>query len=150
MRVLAIDPGEKVGWAHGTIADASTDEGAGTTLELTGQGITPLKPFAAKLIEVADAYDVLVYEDYRISAAKLRQHIGSNVPTLQLIGMIRLAAWHRDVSLVTQRPADKTTALKTAPAWLTANLAGLPKAHDESHDGDALLHLWFYFWKRYV
>lgn len=147
-RVLAIDPGERVGWA---VADAEPwmdDPDRAATFEVTGHGITALKPFALKLFEAILGYDVVVYETYRISANHIKHHIGSDVPTLQLIGMIRAAAWlHPTVKLVGQGPETKKTADRTMPEDLTTRIAALPAAHDDSHDGDALRHLWFWHWK---
>jgi hypothetical protein len=53
-RILVVDPGERVGWAHANI----TSNG----VEVTGHGITPLKDFALKLHEVAGNYDTIIYE----------------------------------------------------------------------------------------
>lgn len=151
MRVLAIDPGERVGWAVGEVSEDKRDALGGPELVVFNHGISSLKDFALKLHEVAGDYDVIVFEDYRISAAKLRAHTGSNVPTIQLIGMIRLCAWlNPKVKLVTQYNTQKKTADRTMPEWLRERIAGLPAAHDDAHDGDALRHLWFWFWTNYV
>ncbi len=148
MKVLAVDPGERVGWAHGRI-DADAD--GLPELTVTGHGISTLKDFVLKLHEVAGNYDVIVWETYRISAKHARKHIGSDVPTLQLIGMIRLCAWlHPNVKLVHQGPVVKATAERTLPTSIQTILDKLPKAHDDSHDADALLHLWHYYWSVYV
>lgn len=162
MKVLAIDPGERVGWAHGVIQQPGDTwaEGGGPVqtrtepaLMVTGHGIATLKDMALKLHEVAGNYDVIVFEEYRISSnpQKLKAHVGSDVPTLQLVGMIRLCAWlNPQAKLVTQYPKNKATAERSMPAWLREKIAGLPARHDDAHDGDALLHLWFYYWKTHV
>lgn len=150
MKVLAIDPGERVGWAVGEVGclDVGDDPAVGQHLSVLTHGITALKPFALKLFEAIAGYDVVVYETYRISANHVKHHIGSDVPTLQLIGMIRAAAWlHPAVKIVGQGPAIKKTADKTMPADLAERIAALPAAHDDSHDGDALRHLWHWHWK---
>lgn len=152
MRLLAIDPGEKFGWAHATI-DPTTDVDLPLRmgLSVTGHGITPAKDFIVKFFEVAASYDVVVLERYRIAAGKLKEHTGSDVPTLQYIGAVRAACWlNPAVKLVMQTPQNMATARSSMPNWLRDKINGLPKAHDDSHDGSALLHAWFFYWKRFV
>ena len=166
MKVLAIDPGERVGWATGEVLwkvrpkngeilfgvqpDETVETEKFVDLTIGSHGITALKPFALKLFEAIGGYDVVIYETYRISANHIKHHIGSDVPTLQLIGMIRAAAWlHPQVKLVAQGPATKATADRTMPDDLRERIAKLPAAHDDSHDGDALRHLAFWHWKAY-
>lgn len=154
MRVLAIDPGERVGWARGVITGPTQD---GTMdLVIEDHGIAGLRDFAVKLREVFGTYDVVVFEEYRISAEprKLKAHIGSDVPTLQLIGMIRAESWHHpNVKLVKQSPSKKATALKVIPKAypdIAERLAKLPQTHDDAHDGDALLHLAYWHWEEHA
>lgn len=142
MKVLAIDPGERAGYATGHIEDGR--------LELLTYGIADLKTMALKTHEVAGDYDVLVIESYRISANHVKHHIGSEVPTLQLIGALRLCAWlNPRVKLVTQGPATKTTADRIMPTELQAVIDAAPAAHDDAHHTDAIRHLAFYWWKNY-
>lgn len=164
MKVLWIDPGEKVGWAHAAVKNAvwvgtPAPEGGvkisdkPAELKVTGHGISHLKDFALKLHEVAGDYDLIGYERYRISGAHVRRHVGSDVPTLQLIGMIRLCAWVGGVKIVEQDPGKMATADKVIPVNfpdIQRRLDELPKTHDEAHDGSALRHLAYWFWKEYV
>lgn len=160
MRVLAIDPGEMVGWAHGTISrvhQQSSDPAAPLTthtLELTGHGISSLKDMAMAVYSKAGDYDVIVYETWRLRASKAQTFIGNDFPTVQLIGMIRLAAWVAGTKLVDQGPGIKTTAEKSMKSmrpdlWEIVEPA-LKGRHDDGHHGDAILHLHHYFWTRYV
>lgn len=147
MRVLAIDPGERVGWARADIL--------GGNLELHGHGISGLKDFALALAVAAGTYDAIVYETFRLSAAKAKSFAGNDFPVVQLIGMIRLCAWRAGVPLIAQGPAIKTTALKTMRANERRDLLdivepALAGVHDDGHHGDAILHLWHYYWERYV
>lgn len=154
-RILAIDPGERVGWAR---AEAYEDTMAGChLLDLEGHGITPLKDFAVKLYEVAGTYDTIIYEPYRIAGDKRRlyAHIGSDVPTLQLIGMIRLCGWlNPSIKLVSSGTGRKSAGRKYAAAELPEISekieAALATDHDSGHDGDALMHLAAYFLQEYV
>lgn len=157
-RILAIDPGERVGWCHGVILssdDVSTYEKQAqpAELEVTGHGITPLKDFAIKLAEVIGNYDRVIYEIYRIQPGKERQHVGSEVPTLQFIGMARLLGWLSDVQLVRQTTTHRDTGYKRAPEWcpqIQEIIERLPKTHDDAHDGDALAHLAYYYTQHYL
>lgn len=164
MKVLAIDPGERVGWAHGVIEEkflpvydptlSVEDEQVWAdqmALEVTGHGITVAKPFILKLREVIGTYDVVVYERWALAAGMAKQLAGSEMTTSQVIGQIRLLSWTTPgVQLVGQWPAEMKTARKTAPREILDIIDSLPAAHDDSHDESALLHLWRYFQKRYT
>lgn len=138
--VLAIDPGERVGWAHGVLDDSS--------FEVTGQGVTPLRPFALKLEEVWPNYDTVVYESWRLYPTAGKTMIGNDMQPSQLVGMIRFIGWHHQpqVGMVVQPAKIKDTALKTMPEWLHERM----KLSTEQHDQDALMHLWHYYWKTYI
>lgn len=155
-RVIAIDPGERVGWAHAVITPFDGEcgcEDCGPKLEVTGHGITPLMDFAIKLSKVIGNYDKVIYEIYRIQPGKERQHIGSEVPTLQLIGMIRLLGELHGVTKVRQTLTHRDTGYKRAPEWcpqIQEIIERLPKTHDDAHDGDALAHLAYYYTQNYL
>lgn len=156
MRVLAIDPGERVGWAHGEIVvpDPRSITQFFPHLVLTGHGITPYKDFALKLHGVAGDYDVIVYETFRLQASKAKELIGDDFPTVQFIGMVRLCAWLASTKLQYQGPAIKETAIRSMKSlrpdlWEIVEPA-LSGRHDDGHHGDAILHLHHYFWERYV
>ncbi len=144
MKVLALDPGERVGWATGTIS-------AEGKLTFGHHGITALKDMALKLHEVAGDYDVIVYETFRLSSRGARVMIGSDLQTAQFVGQVRLCAWlNPRVRLVSQGPAVKSIALKSASPALKRILARLPKTHDDAHDGDAAMHLHHYWFTNYA
>lgn len=154
MRVLFLDPGEKVGWAHATVTPAPLgSEGSPPALEITGHGITALKDFAIKLHEVAGEYDLIGYETWRLSAEHARKFIGNDFQPVQFIGMVRLCAWVNNVRLVSKPPKCKDNALLSVHAHpqgaqVVEILDRLPKSHDDAHDGDALLHLWHWYWEK--
>lgn len=159
MKLLAIDPGEKCGWAHGVIAPTPVKTMPGPKegpyrLTVTGHGITALKPMALKLGQVCGDYDVVIYENFRLSAGKARTLIGSDMQTSQFIGMVRYIAWlNPRVRLKYFSPSDKETALRAIPRLcpdIQAILDTMPKSHDDAHDGDALLHLFNYYFERFV
>jgi hypothetical protein len=162
LRVLALDPGERVGWATGWIEDGVRllgDDGVETVvadtklLRVDNHGISFLKDMALKVFEVAKDYDVIVYETWRLRPNKAKAFIGSDFPSVQFIGMVRLAAWVSGTKLVSQGPSVKHTAEKYARAHLpdvAARLDKMPKAHDDGHDGDALLHLANFYFDRYA
>lgn len=155
-RILAIDPGERVGWAHGVAVadgeDVPLDSGITLvdqrpSLVITGQGVNPLKDFALKLDEVIANYDTVIYETFRLYPEMGKKMVGNDMQPAQLVGIIRFLAWkHPKVKLVSQGAAIKNTALKTMPDEISARF----KKSSEQHDKDALMHLWFYYWDRYV
>lgn len=150
-RILVVDPGERVGWCHALFSYDSGSAVSAENVEVTGHGITPLKDFALKLHEVAGNYDTIIYEQYRIYAHMARQHIGSDIPTAQFVGMVKLCAWlNPSVKLVSQGASCMKTGEKVAPPQIAEILARLPKSHDEAHDGSALRHLSFYWFKNYA
>jgi hypothetical protein len=144
LHVLALDPGERVGWACAYIwADGEWGD--------MKHGITPLKDMALAVHRKITDYDVVVYETWRLAADKARSFAGSDFPSVQFIGAVKAAAWlNPHVRLVSQGPRLKTTAEKTAPPELRKLLKRMPKSHDDAHDGDALLHLWHYTWTKFV
>jgi hypothetical protein len=54
------------------------------------------------------------------------------------------------VKLVSQGANCMKTGVKVAPPAIAEILERLPKSHDEAHDGSALAHLSFYWFKNYV
>lgn len=153
-RVLALDPGEKVGWARADIAE----NGDWTNLR---HGITPLRDMvlavhAALTINcehydppLDPTYDVIVIEDWRLRPDKAHSMIGSSFPSVQFIGAVRLCCWVSGTKLVTQQPSERNLANKPMKA-LRPDLYELvtkPISHDDGHDQDALKHLWFYTWR---
>jgi hypothetical protein len=154
VKVLAIDPGERVGYATASI-DLPPDGGSILTVET--YGIARLKDFAVSLPEAIKKYDVVIAEDYRISPAKLKIHAGSNVPTIQLLGMIRLCCWlNPTIKFVLQQPVrqgqgtDRIIAANRIFDPVADIIAKAPASHDESHHVSALKHLCFWFWNTYL
>lgn len=138
-KILAIDPGERTGWATGE----STPDG----LVVTGQGVAPLKNFAVKLGESFENYDTVLYETWRLYANMAKRLVGNDMQPSQLVGMIRYISWlNPSVKLVSLGADVKKTAEKTAPDEIKERLL----RSSEEHDKDALLLLWFYHWREYV
>lgn len=152
MRVLALDPGDRVGWAR-----ADVDPSSGTWDDFR-HGITPLKDMALAVhervtggrnrrpLEHERSYDLVVCEDWRLYPHLAKTMVGSAFPSVQFIGMVKLSCWLSGTKYVTQGAAIKTTADKVM-AKLNPELHELvtkPIAHDDGHDLDAIRHL--YFW----
>ena len=142
MRALALDPGEKVGWARCEVT------ATGRVSRLV-HGITPLKDMAIALAKSFGKYDVVVVETWRLSAVHARKMVGSSLPTVQFVGMVRLLGWlHPDVKVVWQDPGTKESARKSMrvlkPEWYEIIDQG--GAHDDTHDYDAIMHLWHWVW----
>lgn len=149
MRVLALDPGEKVGWAR---ADVAED---GTWSDLR-HGITPLRDMSiavhASLCNADDhfysEYDLVVIEDWSLFPRLAKTFIGSRFPAVQFIGAVKLCCWVSGTKLVIQQPHQKEptlAAMKKLDPELFAKVTR-PIAHDDGHDQDALIHLWRHTW----
>lgn len=165
-RVLALDPGDKVGWARADIHD----DGTWTRFR---HGILQLKP-AALAVDSAltkppssaswpgthlPEYDVVVCEDWRLYAHMAKHLVGSEIPSAQFIGMVKLACWKSGVPLVMQfaRQVNSNKPEILAPAEATMKrlrpdlfeLVTQPGAHDDLHDMVAIKHLWLYTVKNF-
>ena len=159
IRVLALDPGQRVGWAK---AEAHVHSGHSKSrdgwprLIVEDHGIAPLRDAALavhKAVVLEDRVDVVVMEKFILTARGAKFLVGDDLQTSQFVGMVRQCCWlNPRVKLVEQMPAAMATGRKALRAgWpgaadIRERLAKLPKSHDESHDGSALLHLaaWFH------
>ena len=127
MKVIAIDPGERVGWATGVVHPA-------------------LKDFAVTLGERIQDYDVVVYEVWRLYPQMAKKLIGNDMQPSQLIGIIRYLSWiSPSTKLVSQGANIKNTAMKTMPDEIKERMS----KSTEQHDQDALMHLWHYAWSKH-
>ena len=158
MKVLALDPGERVGWAIGTITKRV--EGVLIRHEMTVEdhGISYLKDcyLAVDDALVDGRYDVVVMEGFKLTQRGAKTSIGSTMQTVQFIGMVRGSCWRHGVPLRMQWPADKSSARRSlkidhpAAAAMRERLEKITGAHDDRHDEDALIHLWHHFFTEYV
>lgn len=141
MKLLAIDPGERVGWATGVVHPDVPK------LEVTNQGVNTLKDFAITLGERIHDYDVVIYEVWRLYPHMAKRMVGNDFQPSQLIGVIRYLSWiHPNVKLVSQGASIKNTALKTMPDELKERMS----KSSEQHDQDAIQHLWHFYWSKFV
>lgn len=93
--ILCLDPGETTGWALFE----------GIALADCGQWPTPEPQLLAENIQhLAEIYTLerIVYESYRIRGNKIREHIGSEVVTIQHIGAIKVVADERGIPTTAQ------------------------------------------------
>lgn len=155
MRVLALDPGEKVGYAR---ADVDTATGEWTDFR---HGITPLKDMALAVYDALvwhdyttempgePRYDLVIMEDWRLRPVEAKTLIGSSFPSVQFIGMCKMACWLANVPFVMQGASLKVTADKTMKALRPElyDLVTRPVSHDNGHDLDAIRHLWIHTFK---
>lgn len=146
MKVIAIDPGERVGWCTAEYTPGTEDP-----LKLINHGISLLKPFACKFYAQVEKYDVIIYEKFVLfSGERGRSQIGGEIPTAQLVGMIRLCGWMADKKLVSQSVQNKKTGDKVAWGVFKELIDGEVKTHDDAHDIDAIRHLVYWAWKQEV
>ncbi len=155
LSVLALDPGERVGWARAGVAPD------GEWYDVR-HGITPLRDMAVAIHgtlcpdpddPVIAYYDVVVMEDWRLYPHMAKTMVGSSFPSVQFVGMVRLCCWlNPAVKLVTQGAGIKSTADKTMAKLRPELFATVtnPRAHDDAHDMDALRHLWHWTFKTCV
>lgn len=135
--VLAIDPGERTGWARANISD----DGEWADIR---QGVNSVRDFLLCLEKHYGEYDIVIYETWRLFPHKARSLVGSEMTASQVIGGIRLISWHHPKTrLLDQGPNTKSTAMKTMPSHLKDRMA----KSSEQHDQDALMHLWYWTWK---
>ena len=158
-RVLALDPGDKVGWARADI-DA---KGRWSNMD---HGIEYLKPMAlqvhnqlAYMPSAHPDYDIVICERWALYKHKAKEMVGSEIPSAQFIGMIKLSCWLAGVPLIMQDARDVNSHDPDRPAVAEASMKHFrpalsemvtqPIAHDEGHDLVALKHLWLYTFKNY-
>lgn len=103
-RIVALDPG-------GTIGYSTYAPPLGTQEPQITQGQYKLKEFTDIRVWLHNLIDavhpsVIVCESYHIYPHKLQEHTNSDVPTLQLIGAIRIIAADRGLPVVFQTAAQ--------------------------------------------
>ena len=152
-RVLALDPGDRVGWAAAHVHDD------GTWTELR-HGIEDLKAMALCVhrdlndpgpMPDLPQYDVVVCERWALYATHAKVMIGSEIPSAQFIGMVKLSCWLAGVPLVMQGAAkvnsNKPGVLSPVERMMKKLRPELfervtqPVAHDDGHDLVAIKHL---------
>lgn len=151
-RVIALDPGERTGWASALVSENRISE--------LQHGVLPQKEMAFQLAEwqavgpigkddyppeaSERAFDVIVWETWRPrpKAGSMAWIQGDALLSAQHVGQIRFIGWLSGAKLVGHGPEKKTVALASMTGVLRARMEDCP----EQHDADALLHLWLYAW----
>lgn len=157
-RVLALDPGDRVGWASATI------DHDGTWSE-SDHGIMELKPAALTIYRALmgmpgyTPHDAVVIERWKLYKHKALALAGSEIPSAQFIGMVKLSCWLAGAPLVMQDPRDVNSNDPSVLSPAEASMQKLrpelfeqvmqPIAHNEGHDLIALKHLWLYTFRNY-
>lgn len=101
--LLALDPGETTGWA--VFVEGQLDAcGQWQTLE-------PDQMFDEIMVLFGEDYperppSMIVYEEYRVRGNKFKEHVGSEVVTIQNIGAIKTAAAQLGVPTWKQTPGQ--------------------------------------------
>jgi len=120
-----IDPGVMNGWCKFEI-----ENGMARAVAMGQVHIDDLTKFLEKLDPTPSSVG---YESYKIFRKKAGAHIGSDVPALQAIGMIKSYA-SRHGKVLRDQPSS---ILKTAEMWTGIYM---PSDHSQSHQIAALLH----------
>jgi hypothetical protein len=141
-RVVALDPGEKVGIAHARMSRGE--------LEAPERLILPLEHAADWLwryqLHPPRAFDVIVYETWvpRPRDGSMAWIQGDPLLSAQFVGMVRLIARRSSSRLKTYGPDRK----RAWEGWIKTVLPDAKHSsatHDDDHDWDALLHLVGYY-----
>lgn len=141
MKILAIDPGELVGWCRAEVDDDYQ-------IVDYKDGITSAQAFVLKLHDSAHDYDLIIYETWRLFGSKAKTLIGNEMLTSQCIGGIKLGAWISGTKIIGQGPDIKKTADKICPEEWKHVIDGESSVHDEAHHVDAFRHLIYYLWRQ--
>lgn len=139
-RIISLDPGVSTGWAIGHVKDGE--------VVVEKHGWDPWRAFALRFYDrmmnfEKEGFDVIVMEDWRLTKRGAATLLGSDLPSSQCLGAIRLSydlarrAGHA-VRLVTQAPAHKYV----VDSWM-GGTEYLPSS-DVEHNRDAIRHLYYY------
>jgi hypothetical protein len=93
-RILGLDPGDSTGWCFfydGLMKHTGEVPGVHEEMDRLMERLKP---------------DLVVFELYRIYSWKVKQHANSDVPTLQLIGQIKLLCDQKGIPWVSQSAAQ--------------------------------------------
>lgn len=134
MRIIAFDPGEETGWAHGYIKDS--------VLHIVDHGWTPWVECCYRFAKTQmgeNPFEVVIYETWNLRLPK--ELYGSDMPSSQCIGQIKAAAtWFKPAAmLVRSAPANKPV----ADSFMRKLAVSLPTSPVE-HNRDAVRHLVHY------
>lgn len=136
MKIMAIDPGVSTGWAIGVVDTEAK------TCYLDKHGWTPWQEFVLTFhhrMVGDDPFPTVIYESWLLRKNKALTLAGSDMPSSQCIGAIRLSCWLAGAMMVVQHPDHKTP----ANAWIKAKGLYLPES-DVEHNRDAIRHLYYY------
>lgn len=141
LRLIGIDPGVSTGWATALILNDA--------MYVEDSGWGPWRPFAMRFHDrmlnfEKEGFDVVVVEDWRLTKKGRDVLLGSDLPSSQCLGCVRLAydlarrGGHRP-RLVLQQPSTKSV----VNGWMGAGADWLPDSPVD-HNKDAIRHLWYY------
>jgi hypothetical protein len=107
--------------------------------------------WAHEHIAVGGKYDVVVYETWRPRPidGSMNWIQGDPLLSAQLVGQIRLCAWLAGSKLQGYGPDLKHVAVASMKGPASRAIKRRMAASSEQHDKDALMHLWYYFWRNW-
>ncbi len=170
MRILAIDPGERIGWNTAVITGAPNHRRLNpkpATIEVGEYGILRLKDFAFAIEGLGsdkvpdlrpEHFDVVIFETWILTRKGAQDSVGSEMESSQGVGMLRSAVWRapNHPRLVRQAPRDMTTARlalnnpRPDYATIAAIIDAAPASHQDSHYVSSLLHTVKFFHKEFA
>lgn len=141
---MAIDPGVTTGWA----IVSGRNDGASTVVTVENSGYTPWFEFALMFHDAMRdperRFDDVVYETWRLYKTEALAQIGSDMPSSQCVGCIRLACELARRDGWRGKIRDQPASIKKV---IDARMGGtdyLPKSPVE-HDRDAIRHGYYWF-----
>lgn len=144
-QIIAFDPGERTGYAVGSLDVDEFDPKTGAGFAVEEQGVLTVREMGRQLRDLVRDCDVVVYETWRLYQDKALALVGNDMQPSQVIGMIRFVAWEQGTKIRNNGADIKAIANKTMPDWLRKHMA----KSTEQHDQDAIMHLWYYCWRRH-
>jgi hypothetical protein len=167
VRILALDPGERVGWNTATISHEPLPTPA-PSLRIDDYGILPQKRCALAMFGANGwslpglwitngQFDVVICESWILSAHGAKVSVGEEMLSSQFIGQVRLASWLTPYTRLVMQPpramnTGKLALLDDRPdyAAIRTIIEAAPKAHDDSHYVSSLLHTVRYFHRHHA
>jgi hypothetical protein len=143
-RVVAFDPGERTGWCLAAI-DPDFDPKTGHGFRIEDQGVWTVRETADGLKGLIGRSSAVAYETWRLYASHAKLMIGNDMQPSQVVGMIRYVAWELKRPITNNGADVKGPAMATMPIWLRKHM----DKSTEQHDKDAIMHAWYYAWRRY-
>jgi hypothetical protein len=133
--VVAIDPGDHMGWCVGTTEGEPYAAGTDTP----AQFFLRLETWVGSAVDAPCSVDQVVFEAYTVEDPAANQ--GTDVPTLQYIGIIKYICARAAV------PCEPQSRQVKGAARSKLKHMGVKPLPGDGHAKDAQLHWWAWVWR---